>query len=129
MKFVKDNSALVCFHQGEPLRIEPWGRDSLRVRAAMHDYIKSLYQEVHENGPPLLRAMFYEFPEDGTCRDIQDQYMFGAKYLAAPIFHLNQFPPGGLPARRAAEAHLHRRGASGRPERHGGRAHRVYAGV
>lgn len=35
--------------------------------------------------------MFYEFPEDEKCWELQDQYMFGAKYLAAPIFQLNQF--------------------------------------
>lgn len=35
MKFVKDGSALLCLHQGERLRIEPWGRDSFRVRATM----------------------------------------------------------------------------------------------
>ena len=61
------------------------------LRIAMHDYIKSLYQEAHENGSPLLRAMFYEFPEDEKCWELQDQYMFGAKYLAAPILRLNQF--------------------------------------
>ena len=35
--------------------------------------------------------MFYEFPEDKKCWELTDQYMFGDKYLAAPIFHLNQF--------------------------------------
>ena len=35
--------------------------------------------------------MFYEFPEDKKCWELQDQYMFGNKYLVAPIFHLNQF--------------------------------------
>lgn len=35
MKFEKDGSGLMCFHQGERLRIEPWGQDSLRVRATM----------------------------------------------------------------------------------------------
>ena len=35
MKFVIDGSALLCRHQGETLCIEPWGKDSLRVRAAM----------------------------------------------------------------------------------------------
>ena len=57
----------------------------------MHDYIKSLYAEAHENGSPLIRPMFYEFPDDKKCWDIQDQYMFGAKYLVAPILHLNEF--------------------------------------
>ena len=35
MKFTTDGSALLCIHQGERLRIEPWGQDSLRVRATM----------------------------------------------------------------------------------------------
>lgn len=85
-------------HTGQPNELWSYGEDNYAimrhyydVRIAMHDYIKSLYQEAHENGSPLLRAMFYEFPEDEKCWDIQDQYMFGAKYLAAPIFRLNQF--------------------------------------
>ena len=57
----------------------------------MHDYIKSLSEEAHENGSPLLRAMFYEFPQDEMCWTLADQYMFGSKYLAAPILKLNQF--------------------------------------
>lgn len=57
----------------------------------MHDYIKVLYEEAHENGSPLLRTMFYEFPEDMTCWELQDQYMFGGKYLIAPILHLNEW--------------------------------------
>lgn len=85
-------------HTGQPNELWSYGegnyaimRKYYDVRVAMHGYIKSLYQEAHENGSPLLRAMFYEFPEDGKCWDIQDQYMFGSKYLAAPIFRLNQF--------------------------------------
>ena len=35
MRFEKDGLALVFFHGGERVRIEPWGRDSLRVRATV----------------------------------------------------------------------------------------------
>ena len=35
MKFTTDGSALLFHHQGEMVRIEPWGQDSLRVRATM----------------------------------------------------------------------------------------------
>ena len=61
------------------------------IRIAMHDYIKSLYDEAHENGSPLIRTMFYEFPKDAKCWELQDQYMFGPKYLCAPVFALNCF--------------------------------------
>lgn len=66
-------------------------RSYYNIRIAMRGYIKSLFDEAHENGSPLLRAMFYEFPEDEMCWELQDQYMFGSKYLAAPILHLNEF--------------------------------------
>ena len=42
-------------------------------------------KEAHETGKPLLRAMFYAFPEDENCALLQDQYMFGGKYLVAPV--------------------------------------------
>ena len=61
------------------------------IRVSLHDYIKQLYAEASENGSPLIRTMFYEFPEDAKCWDIEDQYMFGSKYLAAPILYLNCF--------------------------------------
>ena len=61
------------------------------IRIEMHDYIKQLYEEASSNGSPLIRTMFYEFPEDSKCWELQDQYMFGSDYLVAPIFHLNQF--------------------------------------
>ena len=35
MTFEKENGALVCRRMGETLRVEPWGKDSFRVRAAM----------------------------------------------------------------------------------------------
>lgn len=85
-------------HTGQPNELWSYGGENYAImrkyydlRTSMHDYIKSLYQEAHENGSPLLRAMFYEFPGDKKCWELQDQYMFGAKYLAAPILRLNQF--------------------------------------
>ena len=36
MQFIQEKNALICRRQGETLRIEPWGRDALRVRATMY---------------------------------------------------------------------------------------------
>jgi alpha-D-xyloside xylohydrolase len=85
-------------HTGQPNELWSYGEDNYRImkkyydiRIAMHDYIKSLYDEASTNGSPLIRTMFYEFPNDAKCWELQDQYMFGAKYLCAPIFKLNCF--------------------------------------
>ncbi len=66
-------------------------RKYLDIRLEMHDYIRSLFDEAHENGSPLLRAMFYEFPEDEKCWEIYDQYMFGSRYLVAPVLNADTF--------------------------------------
>lgn len=85
-------------HTGQPNELWSYGEDNYKImrhyydiRIGMHDYIKSLYEEASANGAPLIRPMFFEFPEDETCWNLNDQYMFGAKYLVAPIFALNQF--------------------------------------
>ena len=85
-------------HTGQPNELWSYGKDNYAImkkyydiRISMHDYIKDLFEEAHVNGSPLLRAMFYEFPDDQKCWELQDQYMFGSKYLAAPIFKLNSF--------------------------------------
>lgn len=85
-------------HTGQPNELWSYGEDNYRimrhyydVRIKMHDYIKALYAEASANGSPLLRTMFYEFPDDAKCWELQDQYMFGSDYLVAPIFHMNEF--------------------------------------
>jgi len=85
-------------HTGQPNELWSYGEENYRimrkyydVRIALHDYIRELYKEAHETGAPLIRTMFFEFPEDGKCWELQDQYMFGSRYLVAPVLYLNQF--------------------------------------
>ena len=56
-------------------------------REAMRGYVRSLMQETHETGKPLMRAMFYEFPADKACEGLKDQYMFGSDFLVAPVMY------------------------------------------
>ena len=58
----------------------PFGR-----REALRGYVRHLMQTAHEEGTPLLRAMWYEFAEDAHCGDLKDQYMFGHRFLVAPV--------------------------------------------
>ncbi len=59
----------------------------LNVRESLRDYTRHLMRVAHEEGKPVLRAMFYEFPEDNVCWLLKDQYMYGEKYLVAPVMH------------------------------------------
>ncbi len=54
-------------------------------REELRDYVRGLMADAHETGKPLMRGMFYVFPEDKNCALLKDQYMFGDKYLVAPV--------------------------------------------
>lgn len=83
---------------GQPNELWSYGEENYKImkkyydiRTGMHEYITKLYEEAHTNGSPLIRTMFFEFPDDQKCWELRDQYMFGEKYLVAPVLHLNQF--------------------------------------
>ena len=57
----------------------------LQLRLELKPYLHELLEEASLNGAPLLRAMFFEFPEDPHCWKLSDQYMLGSRYLVAPI--------------------------------------------
>lgn len=62
----------------------------LRLREEVRDYTRKLMEEAHTKGLPLMRAMFVEFPDDPVCWELEEQYMYGDKYLVAPILNLGQ---------------------------------------
>ena len=57
----------------------------MKRREDMRPYVRGMMKEAHEQGTPVMRAMWYEFPEDGNCSEIKDQYMFGSRFLVAPV--------------------------------------------
>jgi len=57
------------------------------LRERMRPYIRDLMKQAHEKGTPVMRTMFYEFPEDPLCWALKDQYMFGSDILVAPIVY------------------------------------------
>ena len=63
----------------------------IQIREKLRDYTRGLMTEAHEKGTPVMRALFYEFPQDKICWDITDSYMYGADILVAPICHEHEF--------------------------------------
>ena len=57
------------------------------VREQLKPYLKQVMREASENGSPVMRAMFYEFPDDPACWETDEQYMFGSRYLVAPVLY------------------------------------------
>lgn len=85
-------------YTGHPNELWSYGEEAytifkkyFNIRTQLKPYLKSLYQEASKNGSPIIRAMFYEFTEDEKCWNEYSQYMFGSKYLVAPILEMNQF--------------------------------------
>jgi len=48
-------------------------------------YIAELAKNVSTEGVPTMRPMWYEFPDDSNCYNVDDQYMLGPLYLVAPV--------------------------------------------
>ena len=61
----------------------------LNIREKLRPYTRELMKEAHEKGTPVMRTLFYEFPEDNTCWEIEDQYLYGRDILVAPVLNAN----------------------------------------
>lgn len=57
----------------------------LLLREQLRDYIEEQMQQAHKKGTPVMRPLFYDFPEDGNAWEIDDAYMFGPDLLIAPV--------------------------------------------
>lgn len=65
-------------------------KNYIMMRERLRPYIRKCMKEAHEKGTPVMRTMFYEFPEDEYCWNVDSQYMFGKDILVAPVFELGQ---------------------------------------
>jgi alpha-D-xyloside xylohydrolase len=59
----------------------------LAVREAMKPYIGKVMGEASEKGSPVIRPLFYNFPQDKTAWEVEDEYLFGPDILVAPILY------------------------------------------
>ena len=73
---------------------EPWhyGEDftdafrrAVELKYRLMPYVIAQAKESAANGWPLLRTLFFEFPEDPTAWLIEDEYFFGQDILVAPL--------------------------------------------
>lgn len=60
-------------------------RRYLRLRYDLIPYLYDLAHVAHQSGVPVMRPMFFNFPNDSACRRISDQVMIGESIMVAPI--------------------------------------------
>jgi alpha-glucosidase len=56
-----------------------------KVHVALGPYLRVLVAEGAGRGLPVQRPLFLHFEADAAARDIDDQYLFGADVLVAPV--------------------------------------------
>ena len=75
-------------------RQEPWAYDRrvtriigyyIALRYKILPYLYNLFIDQEELGRPILRPLFYEFPEEEGFDKVDDQFMVGPSILQAPL--------------------------------------------
>jgi alpha-D-xyloside xylohydrolase len=64
-------------------------KELLFLRERLRPYIMAQMQLAHEKGIPPMRPLFFDFPQDGGCIKVDDQFMFGPDLMVAPVLHQN----------------------------------------
>lgn len=60
-------------------------RDLLALRERLRPYVGAQIAHYARSGDPVMRPLFYDFPDDPLCRDVADAYLFGPDILVAPV--------------------------------------------
>jgi alpha-glucosidase (family GH31 glycosyl hydrolase) len=60
-------------------------RRYIKLRYRLLPYIYSMSAQATIKGYPLMRPLFFEFPDDWETLDTKNEYMFGANILVAPV--------------------------------------------
>ncbi len=71
-------------------------REAANLHVKFGDYIIAMAKHSSKTGEPIVRAMEYEFPNQGF-ENCFDQYMLGDKYLVAPVTTPDDFRNVKLP--------------------------------
>jgi alpha-D-xyloside xylohydrolase len=62
-------------------------RGLLFLRERMRPYIMTQMRLAQAKGIPPMRPLFFDFPQDKRCAEVDDQFMFGPDLLVAPVLH------------------------------------------
>lgn len=82
---------------GDPNEIWSFGERNFKIlkelillRERLRPYIEHHMKIASQKGYPVMRPMFFDFPDDKICYTLGEQYMFGDDILFAPIVNRAQ---------------------------------------
>jgi alpha-D-xyloside xylohydrolase len=82
---------------GDPNEIWSFGtrnfsilRDLVFLRERLRPYIEKHMKIAAEKGYPVMRPLFFDYPDDEICYTLGEQYMFGDEIIFAPIVNRGQ---------------------------------------
>ena len=91
-EFVPGNAKSWDYTSGSPNEVWSFGegvyeicRKYMELRERMRPYLMEQMKKAHEKGTPVMRPLFYDYPDDKKAWDIEDEYMLGPDILAAPV--------------------------------------------
>jgi len=77
---------------------EPWGfgesyegafRKAIETRYQLLPYLYTLFQEASASGAPIMRPLYYHYPNDEQACDTETAFLVGNNLLSAPISNPN----------------------------------------
>ncbi|MBD3421928.1 MAG: alpha-xylosidase [Chitinivibrionales bacterium] len=84
-------------HGRKPKEPWPYGsafqtqfRAAVELKYRLMPYIYSQAVISSRQGWPMMRTLFFEYPDDPSSWHINDQYLFGSDLLVAPLFEAHQ---------------------------------------
>lgn len=60
-------------------------RHYIKIRYELIPYLYTLTYHMNKDGEPIVRPLFYNYPEDKNVLEINDQYMVGENMMVAPV--------------------------------------------
>jgi alpha-glucosidase len=89
MPFCRNHNAI-----GQPDQ-EPWAfgepyesafRIAIEQRYRLIPHLYTLFHEAATNGAPIIRPLYYHYPQDEQAYDVEDEFLLGDSILSAPIY-------------------------------------------
>ena len=69
---------------GEPY--ESAYRVAIETRYRFLPHLYTLFREANRSGAPILRPLYYHFPQDEQALDVESEFLVGESLLSAPIY-------------------------------------------